>query len=51
MPRSHTRTDFHEIEVWETGNRLADVINCAKFFGDRFRGFDSGVEFWLSPLT
>jgi len=31
-------TDLHEI--WH-GGHLVDVINCIKFFGDRFRGFDS----------
>jgi len=29
---------------------LADVINCAKFYLNQFRGFDSvGVEFLASP--
>jgi len=33
-----------------TGGRLADVINCAKFFLNQIRGFDSvGVEFLAFP--
>jgi len=32
--------------------RLSDLINCAKFYVDRFRGFDSvGVKICHSPLT
>jgi len=32
--------------------RLPDIINCAKFFGNRFRDLHSvGVKFCPSPLT
>jgi len=41
-----------------TGGRLADIINCAKFYLNQIWGFDSvGSNFWLShrnemsPLT
>jgi len=42
-------TTLHQI--WRS-LRLPDVINCANFFGNRFRGLDYvGEEFCPSPLT
>ena len=44
--------DFYQIWYRSLGGPLADVINCAEFFVDRFRSIDFvGVEIYLVLLN